>query len=142
MADMKDFDGWNGLKKQLDRTRNREYRKPRQVWYCAVGLNVGSEQNGKGQDFGRPVLVLKVFSKDVFVGLPLTSRLKSLPFYYPVFINGQEGSVILSQIRLFDRRRLRRHLDTVPQAEFDVIKSALADLIFSAEQGNPSRGRV
>ena len=42
----KDFDGWNKLKKEID-IRNPIYVSERDVWFCSVGINVGSEQSGK-----------------------------------------------------------------------------------------------
>ena len=57
----KDFDKWNELKKKIDTREDIEeneiFIKNRQIWWCSIGLNVGSEQNGHGEVFERPVLV-------------------------------------------------------------------------------------
>ncbi|MEK7607910.1 MAG: hypothetical protein AAB484_03270 [Patescibacteria group bacterium] len=57
----KDFESWHFLKKELNgRVISKEiFCKPREIWVCAVGANVGSEQDGQSPDFSRPVLVFK-----------------------------------------------------------------------------------
>ena len=61
-----DFDKWNNKKKQLHVRTNAPTFKEREVWWCSLGANIGTEQNGKGQNFTRPVLVLRKFSTSQF----------------------------------------------------------------------------
>jgi len=46
----KDFDGWNEEKKQTEMEGARLYTV-REIWWCQLGVNVGSEQSGKAHDF-------------------------------------------------------------------------------------------
>lgn len=62
---------WNKIKEALREVVNFPRPKKRQVWWCVVGLNVGSEQSC-GEGFERPVLVVKVFGT-IFWGIPITS---------------------------------------------------------------------
>ena len=39
----KDFDTWNALKKHIDRKRFLAFVHAREVWWCSLGLNVGTE---------------------------------------------------------------------------------------------------
>ena len=48
----KDFNEWNELKKKIN-SRNPIYVSERDIWFCSVGLNVGSEQSGKHKLFER-----------------------------------------------------------------------------------------
>ena len=41
-----------------------------------IGKNIGYEQNGKGDEFLRPVVVLRKFSNRYFLGVPLSSKEK------------------------------------------------------------------
>lgn len=41
-----------------------------------MGLNVGFEQDGKGQRFTRPVLILKKHSAKIFTIVALSSKVK------------------------------------------------------------------
>gem|GEM_PF-6408639 len=75
------FNDWNIKKQEIhfsDRT-NKIYFKKGQIWWCSVGQNVGSESFGKGENFMRPILILKKLSSDLCVGLPLTSKGKTGP---------------------------------------------------------------
>jgi len=130
----KDYSRWHALKAELNRRRsnNKRFIKERQVWYCAIGVNIGSEQDGKGNDFSRPVVIFKVFNRDIFLGIPLTSTLRFPPHYTPTFIHGREGAAILSQVRLFDRKRLIRYMGMVDQNNFSEIQRDLKALLFSS----------
>ncbi len=72
-----------------------------------IGVNIGFEQNG-GKDFLRPVVVYKKFNKHVFLGIPLTSKIKEDKFHYEFEYKADIRSfVMLSQIRLFDIKRVK-----------------------------------
>jgi mRNA-degrading endonuclease toxin of MazEF toxin-antitoxin module len=122
----KDFDGWNELKKKID-TRNPIYVSERDIWFCSVGLNIGSEQSGKNELFERPVLVIKKVTANTFIGVPLTSNKKKGSWYVEIESTG--SSAIISQIKLFDTRRLARKIGVVPIEEFEVIKNKLKNYI-------------
>jgi len=122
----KDFDEWNKLKKQIN-VRNPIYVSEREVWFCSVGLNVGSEQSGKHELFERPVLVIKTVTANTFIGVPLTSNKKKGSWY--VAIESTDSSAIISQVKLFDTRRLARKINVIPVEEFEIIKNKLKDFI-------------
>ena len=48
----------------------------REVWWCSLGANIGFEQDGGGEDFERPVVILKKFNLDACLIVPLTARPK------------------------------------------------------------------
>ena len=84
----KDFDGWNNLKKKIDDKNSTELKKifcrEREIWFCSIGLNVGSEQNGRNESFERPVLIFKKVSAETFLVLPLTSNIVPCGRYHRV----------------------------------------------------------
>jgi mRNA interferase MazF len=55
----KDFRKWHFRKKLVHESKNIPYFYEREIWWCSIGLNVGYEQDGKNDNFERPVLVLK-----------------------------------------------------------------------------------
>ena len=118
----KDFDNWNNLKKNIN-DRNPVYVSEREVWFCSVGLNVGSEQDGKNENYERPVLVIKKITSNTFIGIPLTSNKKKGSWYVP--IDSMDSSAIITQIKLFDTRRLTRKMKLITIDEFEVIKEAI-----------------
>ena len=104
----------------------------REIWWCSLGVNVGFEQDGKGENFGRPVIVFRKFNKEVFWGVPLTTREKGGKFYLPVNIGDNEPrKAILSQLRLLDAKRLYQKVGMIDSA----THKALGDAIIMLAQG-------
>jgi len=127
----KDFDGWTIVKKESHSDVSRVIFKERDVWWCKLGANIGDEQDGKGRSFTRPVLVMKKFNKRIFIGLPLSTALKEDKHFYHKFeFKGREQSVIISQIRLLDSKRLSHKLGAVNEVDFLEIKEKAKKLIF------------
>jgi dephospho-CoA kinase/mRNA-degrading endonuclease toxin of MazEF toxin-antitoxin module len=124
-----DYDSWNFYKKSANLSVNtREiYFDEREIWFCSIGLNIGSEQNGHHELFERPILILRKFNKDIFLGLPLTSKKKTGKYYFP--LTGEvDSSAVLTQIRLFDRKRLQRKVRVVSLEEFELLKKATINI--------------
>lgn len=118
----KDFDKWNNLKKNINNDKPR-YVSEREIWFCSVGLNVGSEQDGKNEKFERPVLVIKKISINTFIGVPLTSNKKKGSWYLP--LESTNSSAIITQIKLFDTRRLIRKIKLISIDEFNLVKEGI-----------------
>lgn len=128
----KDFDQWNSLKKSLESDSNHRGFEQRDIWWCSLGINVGNEQDGKNDQFSRPILVLKKFNSHVFLGLPLTtSPKKDHPLYYPISFNGKDGAIILSQMKLISVKRLRgeKRLGKLSEKIFNDVRRVVKDLI-------------
>lgn len=125
----KDFDTWNTRKKLLDSTEQDVYFYEREVWWCSVGVNVGFEEDGKNQNFTRPVLVLKKFSKDVFVGIPLSTTNKTGRYYFGFEFKGSRSTALLSQVRLLDTKRPVSKMGKVPKPVYEKIRTALKELL-------------
>lgn len=74
---VKRFLEWIGIKEKLD---SNDFRPPLinegDLWWCAVGENIGVEMSGKGKDFTRPVIVLKKLDRFAFFGIPTTTNAK------------------------------------------------------------------
>lgn len=125
-----DFDKWNEVKKTVEAKEKKAVFKERDIFFASLGQNIGFEQNGKGTEYMRPVVVLKKFSNDVFLGVPLTSKAKMGIFYYQFsFGAGKTSIAILSQIKLVDVKRLERKIGVVGKEDFKNIKEAIKSLI-------------
>src|SRR3989344_8500035 len=95
----KDFDQWNNLKKQTDRERPRLYTV-REIWWCRLGVNVGSEQDGNGELFLRPVVIVRSFGAHTCLILPLTTSAQKHPLRIPVGeVQGKSASAIMFLMR-------------------------------------------
>jgi mRNA interferase MazF len=127
----KDFNGWNSEKQRIDKNKSDRFCHPREIWWCALGVNVGFEQDGTGKNFDRPVIIIKGFNENVFIGVALTGRRKQGKYYFPIgIVEGREASVILSQVRILDAKRLVRKMGTLDEAKFVQLKSALWRTLF------------
>ncbi|MFH0912143.1 MAG: type II toxin-antitoxin system PemK/MazF family toxin [Patescibacteria group bacterium] len=122
----KDFLKWHNQKQDLHENGPRTFYKQREVWWCRVGLNIGFEQDGKGEEFARPVLIIKGFSKEVFWGLPITTSPKSGPYYLNLDLGDETArKAVISQIRLMDAKRLIGKIATLNKDDFVNIKKAI-----------------
>ncbi len=121
----KDFDLWNKVKKKIDNKYVEEtlFIKEGEVWMMNMGLNIGYEQNGNGENFSRPGLIIKKFNRKMFWAIPLSTKQKNFDFYYnfrdPLHKN---VSLILAQIKLCSVKRLQRKL-------YDIEDSTLLDVV-------------
>lgn len=128
---VKDFDVWNLVKKSIENHTPVLNYKEREVWFCSLGINIGSEQDGKGKKFLRPILIIKKFNRQIFWAVRLSRTQKTGMFYVPVsFNNDNESSkVILSQLRLFDIKRLKYKTGKISKEQFLNIKENLKTLL-------------
>jgi mRNA interferase MazF len=118
----KDFDSWNNIKKGIEQRNNNAFCKNAEVWWCSLGLNIGFEQDGKNQLFERPVLVVRRFNKSVFWGVPLSTKVKPKnPHYLQLRHDNQDYSAIISQLRLYDSKRLQRKMYKISKEEFKKV---------------------
>ncbi len=132
----KDYKKWSDKKAQIHNDKIRPFFHEREVWFCALGENIGFEQDGSGENFMRPILVLKKFNNEIIWGLPLTRTEKTGKYYYPISLvadddknDGRPSVVILSQLRLVDAKRLQYKVGTITEVEFLKIKEALVALL-------------
>ncbi|MCX6051186.1 MAG: type II toxin-antitoxin system PemK/MazF family toxin [Campylobacterales bacterium] len=126
---MKDFDKWNELKKELEAKKKIVVPKEREVYWASIGENIGFEQNGKGNIFSRPVLIVKRFSKNMFFGIPLSTQIKEGNFFYTFTFLEQHSNALLVQGRIFDTKRLENRLGMIDKSDFENIKKSLRDLL-------------
>ena len=127
----KDFDSWNNRKKHIDaQVDYLPLYYEREIRWCKLGVNIGFEQDGTGEEYSRPVLILKGFSRNVCVVLRLTTSKKKGRYYLPIGkIDDKEASVIISQVRLIDTKRLDKHITALNKKKFEVIRKAVKDLL-------------
>lgn len=129
---MKKYDEWNEVKKDIESKEKIFTFKVREIYWLKVGQNIGYEVYGKGNDFLRPVLVFRKFSKESFLGIPLTSQYKDDMFHYKFKAINQDKDnyVILSQIRLFSSKRIKVKMGKISNEDFGELKIKLKDLLY------------
>ena len=128
MGCKKDFDKWNIKKKLINQKEisGGQFFNEREIWWGSVGLNIGYEQDGKNDDFERPLLIIRKFNRDIVWVVPLTTVAKNNKFHYQLKTSG--SFVILSQIRLVSTKRLIRRAEKITDPEFEEIIKRIKEL--------------
>ncbi len=125
---MKDFDAWNEIKKKVDKTDINFFYKQQEIWWCRNGINVGIESNGKGDDFARPVLVIKKHNAHSCLVISLTNQNKDNPAYCEIDQENFPGTYAnLSQIRTIDSKRLISKIGFLSKDSFDKVRKLIRD---------------
>lgn len=125
----KNFAEWHAIKIELDARSEAPSFQEREIWWCAVGVNIGYEIFGKSEVFTRPVLVNRKFSRFTFLGVPLTSKLKDNSYSYRIHFKSEKGSALLDQVRTFDSRRLIERMGYLTDEQFEGIHYSLTNIL-------------
>lgn len=127
---MKEFDEWNKVKKRTDEKITTAYFREREIYWANIGQNIGYEQDGKGSDFMRPLLVFRKYSNKLFNGIPLSTTLREGTFFYNFqFLEDTESCALLVQSKTFDVKRLDRKIGTVNKKDFENIELKMKELL-------------
>jgi len=126
---MKKYDEWNNLKQTLNKEENKVFFRERDIFWASIGVNIGYEQDGKGEIFSRPILVLKKYSKNMFFGIPLSTQIKQGSFFFEFELNNKPSNALLVQSRIYDSKRLENKIGTISKDDFKELKIKLRELI-------------
>lgn len=126
----KNFTDWMEIKQRIQNSYERPHDYTQgEVWWVSIGKNVGFEEDGKGREFNRPVLILKGFSKDLFWGIPLSTTKKRGKYYYEFSLKDRVSVALLSQLRTFDTLRLLNKVGVIRSGDLNAIKSKLHEIL-------------
>ncbi len=131
MEYVKDFDRWNIKKKTIHKRLEQPYFKEREIWWCSLGCNIGSEEDGKNDEFERPVVIFRSFGKGLMWIIPLTTSLdlSDSRINYTFTCDSVTRTALLNQMRPVSIKRLLRRISTVSYEDFQIIRKYLVDLI-------------
>ena len=123
---MKKYDEWNEIKKSITIKQPKFRIKPREIYWVKIGQNVGDEEYGKGENFARPVIVIKKLTRDLFMGIPTSTTIKDNDYFHPFeYTNRQSGDIKVSamilQLKTFSMKRIMNKIGVVNKVEFEKI---------------------
>ncbi|MDO8561603.1 MAG: type II toxin-antitoxin system PemK/MazF family toxin [bacterium] len=125
----KNFDEWNDVKKRTN-AENPRFYTVREIWWCRFGVNIGTEQDGKGEWYVRPCVILRGFGPDACLVVPLTTSARQHHLRVPVgLVKGAEARANLSQIRVVDTRRLEAKVGFLEIDLFAKLRKAARDML-------------
>ena len=126
---MKDFDKWNSKKKKIDTYKFVNFYHSRDIWWCSLGVNVGFEQDGKGKNYRRPVLIVRGLSKETCIIVPLTTSTFEHKYKIDIgIVNGKKCKAHISQIRVIDTKRFVNKIGELDVIKFEHIRKSIRNL--------------
>jgi mRNA interferase MazF len=127
---MKNFDKWNEVKKNLNKKNKLIIPKEREIYWASIGINIGFEQDGKGDKFSRPVLVFKTFSKNMFFAIPLSTKRKKGSWFFEFnFIENEISTALIVQGKILDTKRLENRLGMINKDDFEQLTLQVKKLL-------------
>ena len=127
------FDKWNQIKKNVQEDEKNRLFKQRDIFFINMGQNIGFEQNGKGENFVRPIVILKKITNQMFIGIPLSSQIKEGDWFFKFEFNIKDkislNIAILPQIRMFSSKRLLNKIGVMKIEDFEKMKDKIKKFI-------------
>ena len=126
----KPFVAWCDVKQELHyKESTPKFFEQRQVWWCSLGVNIGHEEDGKGEEMVRPVVILRKFNTHLFLAVPLTTKVKENPYYVPIVFKEREQAVMVSHLHALSARRLQRRMGKLSVGDYLKVKAAVQRLL-------------
>lgn len=126
---MEEFNKWAKIKCEANSYVEIPLFNEGEIWWLKFGKNIGSEINGKGDLFLRPVVIFKKFSTNTILCIPISTKIKIGSWFKPFIFSGKEYSAILVDIRSLDARRLHKKIGKLSSKTFSEIKKAFLRLL-------------
>ncbi|MDB5254823.1 MAG: toxin-antitoxin protein [Candidatus Nomurabacteria bacterium] len=123
---IKEFNAWNTVKQKINSRENTITIRAGEIRWVVVGVNVGSEIDGKGDSFVRPGLVIKVIGKSSALFVPLSTKIKNVPGYIPFEWKGKMVSLCMHQIRTVSQQRILGRMGKISQKRLKEFKNEIA----------------
>jgi len=126
---LEEFTSWIQQKFQIHQKEKNPFFKEREIWWCQFGQNIGDEENGKGDNFMRPVVIIRKYNRNLALVLPTSTKIKDNQYYYKINYKNADYSVLLSQARTIDTKRLKNKIADLPTNDFKKLQIAFVENI-------------
>lgn len=94
----KKFSEWAKVQNDVEKRDAPTLWKVGGVFWMNQGINIGSEQDGKGPRFTRPVLIISQFSERLVLVAPVSSKIRRHRYRFKIILGGEIRTVLLDQI--------------------------------------------
>jgi mRNA interferase MazF len=124
----KDFLNWVKVKIRINNEENRvgdnksEVIRKGEVRWTTLGVNIGREMDGKGDNFARPALVLHTIGDSLALIAPITSKKKKIPGYIDFNWLDKSDCICINQIRIISTKRLLKRIVKVSDKKLKAVK--------------------
>jgi mRNA interferase MazF len=117
----REFEDWIEVKIDLNKRVKVPLFNQRDIWWVALGQNIGHEQNGKSKYFSRPVLIVRKLSKNMAICVPLSTKIKVNTVTYNFTFQNDYISANPTQLRVIDTKRFYKRMGTISKPDFESI---------------------
>ena len=125
---IKNYIKWMGVKRKIHNNGIVRTIREGEIWWAAVGENVGVEIDGKNEKYSRPILILRKFSNLFFLATPLTSRPHKGTWYQEFIFQNRFENAVLVQTKPMDVKRLYQKMGEVSKGDYKKILDAYLGL--------------
>lgn len=126
---LKQFLEWIGIKEAIhNRDTKPPFFKEGEMWWAHMGENIGSEVDGKGESFTRPLIVYRKLGAYTLLAVPTSTKIKIGTWYVSFRHKGIDEIALLSQIRVILYKRLKEKVGTLDDADMEKIRKAFRAL--------------
>jgi len=120
---IKEFDKWINKKKFIHNKQSLPpFFKERDIWWASI------EEDGKNDNFVRPVLIVKKFNNEIFLGVPLSTKLKDNKYYIQISVTDKTVSALISQLRVLSSRRIWNKLAELDKGDYSIVLTEIKNL--------------
>ncbi len=126
---MDDFDAWNEIKKKTNISQQPLHFKEGDIWWIKIGKNIGVEILGKGENFLRPIFVLRKINKYSCIVVPITKVKKNNMFYYSFYFKNKMQNLAFNQIKTVDTKRFVKKFGQISESTLNKIKEYFISII-------------
>ena len=124
----KTYEKWMGKKSSINNCGAMRSFREGDVWWAAIGENVGVEIDGKSAKYSRPVVILRKHSNLFFTAVPLTSQPHRGTWYTQFMFHGKIETAVLAQTRPMDVSRLYERIGKLSRADYQKIRDGYMKL--------------
>ena len=96
-----------------------------EIRWVVLGVNIGSEINGKGKSFTRPALIVHVVGSNLALIIPLSTKVKEITGYLPFEFQGRTISLCVHQARTVSQKRILSRKGRISEKKLGEIKEQL-----------------
>ncbi|OED38990.1 hypothetical protein AB834_00405, partial [PVC group bacterium (ex Bugula neritina AB1)] len=95
--------------------------------WASLGVNLGSEIDGKGKTFTRPILILHVIGSRLALVIPMSTKIKDIRGYTKLEWGSRVSALCLHQLRVISQKRLLRRIGKLSTSKLEKVKKEVEE---------------
>lgn len=127
------WENWEKNYQLIESSTKKVYFHEKEIHWCSLGFSVGFEMQGKNEFLERPVLIIRKFSNELFLGVLMTSKEKLDMFHQSITYNSKTYYACLSHIRIMSVKRINRKIIKLSDSQFLKVTQNIQKLIFQSK---------